>query len=99
MGRQNVLTATAATSQATLVDQPRTLVDLVDALGGIPLERILIDPPPGTATEADLLVAEQRYDRLYELVDGVLVEKGMGFSESLIAIVFIELLRKFTVRK
>lgn len=98
MGRRNVLTATAAKSQATLVDQPRTLVDLVEALGDIPLARILVDPAPGTATEADVLVAEHRYDRLYELVDGVLVEKGMGFTESLIAVVFIKLLDDFTVR-
>ena len=92
------MTATATKSQAAPVDQPRTLEDLVDALGNIALGRILIEPAPGTATEADLLVAEQRYDRLYELVDGVLVEKGIGFTESLIAVVFIKLLDDFAGR-
>ena len=37
------------------------------------------------ATERDLLVAIRRSDRLYELVDGTLVEKAMGLSESMIA--------------
>jgi Uma2 family endonuclease len=54
-------------------------------LGKIPLRRICFTPPPGTATERDLLAAMRRSDRLYELVDGTLVEKAMGFSESLIA--------------
>ena len=37
----------------------------------------------------------ETYDRLYELVDGVLVEKGMGFCESLLAAVLIQILRNF----
>jgi Uma2 family endonuclease len=58
--------------------------DLVQRLGNIPLERICFTPPPGTATERDLLAAQRRSDRLYELVDGTLVEKAMGLSESMI---------------
>src|SRR5438128_11779507 len=59
--------------------------ELVQKLGNIPLERICFTPPPGTATERDLLAAMRRSDRLYELVDGTLVEKTMGLSESMIA--------------
>jgi Uma2 family endonuclease len=62
-----------------------TAAELVQKLGNIPLERICFKPPPGTATERDLLAAMRRYDRLYELVDGTLVEKTMGLSESMIA--------------
>ncbi len=59
--------------------------ELVQRLGNIPLERICFTPPPGTATERDLLNALRRSDRLYELVDGTLVEKTMGLTESMIA--------------
>lgn len=45
-------------------------------LGDIPPDRILWNPPPGTATEADQIrICET--DRLVELIDGVLVEKAM----------------------
>jgi Uma2 family endonuclease len=59
--------------------------EMVERLGNIPLARIRCTPPPGTATERDLLIAMRRSDRLYELVDGTLVEKTMGLSESMIA--------------
>ncbi len=59
--------------------------ELVQRLGNIPLERICFKPPPGQATERDLLTAMRRSDRLYELVDGTLVEKTVGLSESMIA--------------
>ena len=79
------MTTATPIAPATATAKPPTLDDLVERLGGIPLSRILVDPAPGTATEADVLEAERRYNRLYELVDGVLVEKAMGFSESLLA--------------
>ncbi len=37
----------------------KTLADLWSALGEVPLDRILFDPPPGTATEWDLLMVTQ----------------------------------------
>jgi len=54
-------------------------------LGEIPLTRIIFDPWPGTATEADLLLLVERDKRLCELIDGTLVEKPVGLFESLIA--------------
>jgi Uma2 family endonuclease len=58
--------------------------DLAHKLGDIPMSRIILDPWPGTATEEDLLHFVER-DRLCELVDGTLVEKPVGYEESLIA--------------
>jgi Uma2 family endonuclease len=73
-------------SQATIaLPDIKTLADLRQRLGGIPLERIWFHPAPGTATEKDVLDAEERENRLCELVDGTLVEKAMGFEESRLA--------------
>ena len=55
------------------------------ALGGVPLNRIIFDPWPGTATEADLLRLVERDKRLCELIDDTLVEKPVGFWEDRIA--------------
>jgi Uma2 family endonuclease len=68
------------------VTQWETIQDLVEALGNIPLSRIRLNPPPGQATEADVIHAKSRHHRLCELVDGVLVEKPMGYRESLLAL-------------
>jgi Uma2 family endonuclease len=40
---------------------------------------------PGQATESDLVAVNERKDGVYELVDGTLVEKVMGFPESSLA--------------
>ena len=66
---------------------PETLADLHQRLGGVPLERIRCQPPPGTATEADVLLRPNGEKRLFELVDGVLVEKPMGLHEARLAAV------------
>ncbi len=63
----------------------KTLADLRKRLGGIPLDRIWFHPAPGTAMEKDVLEAEQRENRLCELVDGTLVEKAVGFEEAWVA--------------
>ncbi len=55
-----------------------TVADLLKKLGDIPAERVHLDPPPGTATEKDVLDMERREGRICELVDGVLVEKSHG---------------------
>ncbi len=58
-----------------------TLADLQERLGGIPAERIHLYPWPGLATENDVLEIHARTGLLCELVDGILVEKPMGFYE------------------
>jgi Uma2 family endonuclease len=83
-------------SAALSADPIDNLAELVERLGGIPLERIRFRPPPGTATEDDVLAAlEAPRKRLCELIDGVLVEKPMGYSESLLAALLIEVLNAF----
>ncbi|MBV9124443.1 MAG: Uma2 family endonuclease [Planctomycetes bacterium] len=77
-------------------DKPKNLADLVERLGDIPLERILLQAPPGTATEQDVLAARATPEkRLCELVDGVLVEKAMGTRESWLAVLLIHHLMTF----
>ena len=69
---------------ATITPEPetttgfRTLADVIDRIG-VPAHRILARPTPGTATVEDVVALEARENRLAELVDGVLVEKAMGF--------------------
>ncbi len=72
-----------------------TLADVLEHLGGIHPNRIRFHPAPGTATEADLLAIHDHEGRLYELVDGILVEKAMGLRESYLASVLIALLWNF----
>jgi len=73
-----------------------TLADLLEHLGGISPKRVRFHPAPGTATEEDVLVIRNSPERrLCELVDGVLVEKAMGFRESFLACALIEILRGF----
>jgi Uma2 family endonuclease len=67
-----------------------TVADLLDQLH-VPPERILLRPPPGEATEKDLL----KNPRLCELIDGVLVEKAMGWYESRMGAVLIFLWGSF----
>lgn len=62
-----------------------TMADLLERLGDIPPHRVRLRPLPGTATEADVAAIQAREKRLFELVDGVLVEKAMGARESLLA--------------
>ena len=69
-----------------------TAADLVERFGPIPLHRIRHDPAPGTATERDVIEIHDREDRLYELIDGVLLEKTVGTYESYLAAWILQLL-------
>jgi Uma2 family endonuclease len=72
-----------------------TFADVQERLGGIPLERIHLYPWPGLATEENVLEIQSRTGRLCELVDGILVEKPMGFYESTVAIAIGYFLRDY----
>jgi Uma2 family endonuclease len=74
------------TEAVATIDSIRTLADLVERLGGVPIDRIRIRPAPGTATVEDVERIHRLEGRLCELVDGVLVEKPMGYGESLVAL-------------
>ncbi len=73
-----------------------TMEDLLTNLGGIDPGRVRLDPAPGTATVADVLRLYEKHKRLFELVDGTLVEKAMGAKESFIAVILIQLLTNYS---
>src|SRR4028119_2511389 len=62
------------------------------SLGNVPLHRILLDPPPGTATVADVIRLSHDENRGVELVNGTLVEKPVALRESVIGGVVLTLL-------
>ena len=82
-------------AQAVTISTPLTVVDLVDLFGPIPAWRIRNEPAPGTATEKDVIDIEVREKRLCELVDGVLVEKTVGYDESCLAVELARLIANF----
>jgi Uma2 family endonuclease len=84
-----------ATITSSLTRSDWTVADLLEHLGGVPADRVRMVPQPGTATEQDLLDVQARTDRMCELIDGVLVEKTMGYLESLLAMAIGASLRAF----
>jgi Uma2 family endonuclease len=62
-----------------------TIADVQERIGHVPESRILAFPAPGTATVQDLLDTSITKGRLCELVDGILVEKVVGWSKSLLS--------------
>jgi Uma2 family endonuclease len=75
----------------------KTLADLLDRLGGVPLERIRFRPFPGTATVQDVIDIERHEGVLCELVEGVLLEKTVGYNESALAAFLAGLLNAFVI--
>jgi Uma2 family endonuclease len=75
----------------------KTLADLLDRLGGVPLDRIRFRPFPGTATVQDVIDVQRQEGRLCELVEGVLLEKVMGFTESRLAMFLAGMLNVFVI--
>jgi Uma2 family endonuclease len=82
-------------STPTLSSGNETLADLLRQLGDVSPERVRRWPAPGTATVDDIVDLEASENRLYELVDGALVEKVMGYTESRIASILIKALESF----
>ncbi len=72
-----------------------TVAEVLNRIGSIPIARIRPVPPPGEATEEDVVAIHRKERRLYELVEGVLVEKVMGAYESYLAMVLARLLGNF----
>jgi Uma2 family endonuclease len=82
-------------TRASTRPSAETLGDLLHQIGDISPHRIRLNPPPGKATERDLIRLNTHTDRIYELVDGVLVEKVMGVTESSLTVDLLWLLRSF----
>jgi Uma2 family endonuclease len=59
---------------------------------GVSAKRVRLDPPPGTATVRDVLRIRAREDRLFELVDGTLVEKATSVDAAFVAAVLIKMI-------
>ncbi len=72
-----------------------TWEDRLSDLGNVAASRVRCDPAPGTATVEDVVRLRDSERRLYELVDGTLVEKAMGWAESLLAGVLLQWLNNF----
>jgi Uma2 family endonuclease len=77
------------------VTLPENLAELLEQLGGVSPHRVRLRPPPGQATEKDLLRLLDGSGRVCELIDGTLVEKVKGYAESAIACILIKLLGNF----
>jgi Uma2 family endonuclease len=85
--------ATAIAEPTTALDPSESFADIAERLGGISPDRIIWLPRP--ATEEDVVrLCEKK--RPVELIDGFLVEKAMGFRESLLAAMLINHLINFT---
>jgi Uma2 family endonuclease len=73
-----------------------TVADLLHQLGDVPANRILWDPVPGTATEADVVRhVDGDNKRLVELIDGTLVEKTMGAFEGRVGGLIVHFIEDF----
>jgi Uma2 family endonuclease len=75
--------------------QFKTMAELQTYLGGVPAERIRVQPLPGQGTEEDVLSIQAHEDRTCELIDGILVEKAMSSFESRLAIVLGHFIESF----
>jgi len=72
-----------------------SLADRLADLGDVPPSRVRSDPPPGQATIEDVIRLRDTEGRLYELVDQTLVEKAMGWQESLLGGILLQWLNNF----
>jgi Uma2 family endonuclease len=70
-----------------------TAADLTRKFGAIPMNRLRLDRYP--ADETDVVELHETEKRLYELVDGYLLEKDVASQESVIALALGSYLRQF----
>jgi Uma2 family endonuclease len=77
-----------------------TAADLLAQLGNIPPRRVRLIPVPGTATEAETLYLREIKDHgLFELLDGTLVQKAVGFAESVLTAALTALIAEFVYKR
>src|SRR5580698_4047157 len=85
--------ATATAEPTTALEPSETFADIAGRLGDIPPDRIIWLPRAATEEDVVRFCEEQRP---VELIEGFLVEKAMGFRESLLAAALIMFLKNFT---
>lgn len=73
------------------------LAELAERFGPIPFSRVRPRPRPGQATAADLVREVAGGDKFLELIDGVLLEKPVGFPESVVAGLLLARLNAFVL--
>lgn len=93
--RGSTLNPVIRASSASAFPMEWTFANLQRQRGGIPLARIHLYPWPGLATERDVLHVHSRTGSLCELIDGILVEKPMGFYESALVLAVGGFLREY----
>jgi Uma2 family endonuclease len=72
-----------------------TVAELLASLGDVSPWRVRLRPPPGKATERDLIKLNDRKEWLYELINGTLVAKVLSFPESALTMRLAWLLGRF----
>jgi Uma2 family endonuclease len=81
------------------LDRPttETVADLLHRLGDVPAERVRLYPPIGTVTfEQFVEINEEKPDgKIYEWVEGTLVEKAVGYYESRLTAFLIRVIGDF----
>jgi len=82
-----------------LTDVVVTVADLLDEFGPIPASRLRQFPAAGSATVDDVVDIEEYENRLYELINGVLVEKTTDAYESYLAAMIIRHLGNYCAEK
>jgi Uma2 family endonuclease len=75
----------------------RSIGDLLRRVGNVSADRVRFHPTPGTATVDDVVRIQDAEGVLCELIDGVLVEKAMGYQESCLAVFLASLLNAFVI--
>ncbi len=85
----------SVTTQAPPPSAMEIAAGIAHRLGDIPIGRIILDPAPGTATEADLLRHIDVDQAPCEWVEGTLVEKPVGFEEGLVSSNLIRVMGNF----
>jgi Uma2 family endonuclease len=74
---------------------PQNMAEVWLRAGQVPLERIVMQPAPGTATVDDAVYSKERLNLSCELVDGILVAKPMGYFEAKIAAALVYFLHLY----
>ena len=62
-----------------------TFADVLERVGHVPADRVLVQPVPGTATETDVLDRAIVGEWPTELIDGILVRKACGLRKGVLS--------------